>query len=539
MTIKRKVYVAMVFLIVVSIAAALFIYMNVRSLKNADQALYESVTDTLGLSEFVAAQNKLYVEINLAAFNRLAAAPEADVVKRVNDAYAEFVDNNKKLSDLVDHPDTKAAMQAQADRLIKSRTEVDRRILTTVPGGVSREGREEMMIWSESYFEKEMAETQKLIDTNNVIAENQFNATAGSFNLAGYITLIIFGALVLCFIGIIIAAIFMVTRKLDMLVGAFRDVTSGDGDLTNKIKIDSKDELGAMAQYFNNFVAQVADIIRQVKKAAEETSNANTTMAATMEELSATFQNQTIQGSTVASAMEEMSSSALEISATLDSNRELTQDAAKQSSEGAKQLSMALESMGVIRAKTDKLASTINSLSDSSAHIGEILNVINDIAEQTNLLALNAAIEAARAGDAGRGFAVVADEVRKLAERTQRATSEIETIIGSLQKESSNASSEMKEAGTSVAQGVDSLNITQKSITAMLNTFDDVQRNAEQMGVAVDQQSAAIAGVNDNTQTMASGIEECSKVVEEVALSTHDLQVQSENTAKILSFFKV
>ncbi len=539
MTIKRKVYVAMVFLIVASVAAALFIYMNVRSLKNADQALYESVTDTLGLSEFVAAQNKLYVEINLAAFSRVTAAPEPDAVKRVNDAYAEFGDNNKKLSDLIDHPDTKAAMQTQADRLMKSRTEVDRRILTTVPGGVSRELREEMMKWSESYFEKEMAETQKLIDTNNLIADNQFKVTARSFNMAGYITLIIFGALILCFIGIIIAAIFMVTRKLDMLVGAFRDVTSGDGDLTNTIKINSKDELGAMAQYFNNFVAQVADIIRQVKKAAEETSNANTTMAATMEELSATFQNQTIQVSTVASAMEEMSSSALEISATLDSNRDLTLDAAKQSGEGAKQLSLALESMSVIRAKTDKLASTINSLSDSSVHIGEILNVINDIAEQTNLLALNAAIEAARAGDAGRGFAVVADEVRKLAERTQRATSEIETIIGSLQKESSNASSEMKEAGTSVAQGVDSLNITQKSITAMLKTFDDVQRNAEQMGVAVDQQSAAIAGVNDNTQTMASGIEECSKVVEEVALSTHDLQIQSENTAKILSFFKV
>jgi methyl-accepting chemotaxis protein len=262
-------------------------------------------------------------------------------------------------------------------------------------------------------------------------------------------------------------------------------------------------------------------------------------MAATMEELSSTFRDQNVQVSTVAAAMEEMSSSAVEISATLDEEKKLMEEAAADSRQGAKELGVALNSINDIRNKTNKLAVTVNNLSESSNKIGDILNVINDIAGQTNLLALNAAIEAARAGDAGRGFAVVADEVRKLAERTQTATQEIEKIIVTLQKESADASTEMKEAGVSVNEGVESLNRTQAAIDKLLEEFKIVQHGVDQMGIAVEQQSTAIASVNDNAQAMAGGIEECSNVVDGIAKQTHDLQTMSENTLKILAFFKV
>jgi methyl-accepting chemotaxis protein len=237
--------------------------------------------------------------------------------------------------------------------------------------------------------------------------------------------------------------------------------------------------------------------------------------------------------------MEEMSSSALEISATLDDNKKVMDDATHESKEGARELGIALKNIREIRENTDKLAVTVNNLSGSSNQIGEILNVINDIAGQTNLLALNAAIEAARAGDAGRGFAVVADEVRKLAERTQKATQEIEEIIKTLQRDSADASVGMKAAGVSVNEGVDSLNRTQGAITQLLHSFESVHRGVEQMNIAVEQQAAAIASVNDNAQTMASGIEECAHVVDGVAKQTGELQKQSENTVKILAFFKV
>jgi methyl-accepting chemotaxis protein len=453
------------------------------------------------------------------------------------DAYASVKD---AVLFQVDYPENRKFISDSYDKVLQvARQNITQQVLTPRAEPVSRELRIEWSAQAEAFFQGKLANVNAQIKKTADGFQLTYSDTNEIFASGKVYTLATFIILILCFVGILVMAKFMIINKLNMLVGAFHEVTGGDGDLRKNIKVTSHDELGTMSTYFNNFTEQVADIVRKVKSATDDANNANTAMAATMEELSATFQNQNVQVATVASAMEEMSSSAMEISATLDSNRNLTNDATKQSQEGVKQLSSAMDSINMIHEKTNQLASTINNLSESSIQIGEILNTINDIAGQTNLLALNAAIEAARAGDAGRGFAVVADEVRKLAERTQTATQEIETIITTLQKESATAAKEMNEAGASVVDGVKSLNLTKGTIDVMVQSVEEIQRNAEQMAIAVDQQSAAIAGVNDNTQAMASGIEECSTVVDEVAHSTTDLMEKSGTTIKILSFFKV
>ena len=177
---------------------------------------------------------------------------------------------------------------------------------------------------------------------------------------------------------------------------------------------------------------------------------------------------------------------------------------------------------------TKQLSKTIDNLLESSTQIGEILTVINDIADQTNLLALNAAIEAARAEDAGRGFAVVADEVRKLAERTTKATSEIENIISALQHESEQAAIAMKSADTSVSTGVDVIEETTSSFRLVVDGVNDVTNSTHTMMTNFEEQYHTIQDVADKTQAIASGIEESNVAVNEVTVTVDHLQERTE-----------
>ncbi len=192
-----------------------------------------------------------------------------------------------------------------------------------------------------------------------------------------------------------------------------------------------------------------------------------------------------------------------------------------------------------INTKTTHLSDTINKLLESSSQIGEILTVINDIADQTNLLALNAAIEAARAGEAGRGFAVVADEVRKLAERTTKATSEIENIISTLQNESERASQEMSSASISVTNGVEVIETTTTSFSKVVNGVSNVANTTYQLMEGFNIQHQTVQNVNDKTQVIASGIEESNAAVNEISITVDHLQERTEALKRLVGQFKV
>ncbi len=353
------------------------------------------------------------------------------------------------------------------------------------------------------------------------------------------VTVVLFIITIIVSVAILLILDKLITKPIRNMVVLVDDLTKGDGDLTKRIIVNTNDELGDLAKEINVFIENVQDIIREVKSASDDVASGNNQLAATMEELSSNFDNQAVQVSDIAHNMDNITQLSNKVYKDLDESKNLLGDAAEHTHIGTQQLNSVKDKILMINKQTDTLSETISSLSKNSTQIGEILVVINDIADQTNLLALNAAIEAARAGEAGRGFAVVADEVRKLAERTQKATSEIEGIITNFQKESDVASMEMKKADEVVKEGVKSVDETIDDFSTIVNGVDIANTDIENINKMVGEQNSAVQLINENTSVIASGIEESTVAVSQVATTVSHLQNRAEQLKSLVEKFKV
>lgn len=375
----------------------------------------------------------------------------------------------------------------------------------------------------------------------NYVTDTVAKASAASYSslrTAQFVMVIFFVLMIVIGVVAFVYIQISVINELKKFVESVGNLTKGEGDLTISIESKNKDELGELAENFNRFIAQVRDIVRDVKDAAQDVASGNTELAATMEELSTTFNSQAEQITSIVNDMQNISHASRESADELSQCLDIMHTSSEQTNEGKSQLEVVKSSIMDINSTAQTLSRTINELSESSKQIGEILIVINDIADQTNLLALNAAIEAARAGEAGRGFAVVADEVRKLAERTQKATSEIEGIITTLQSESAKASAEMQASGEAVIRGVEVIESTARNFNDVVDGVEKVLVNTQNVVMTVGEQNCLIQDVDDKTQIVASGIEESNSAVNQVNATLADLGRRADQLRQLVSTFK-
>jgi len=302
----------------------------------------------------------------------------------------------------------------------------------------------------------------------------------------------------------VVASVVLLRHKLKPLGQLVeRAQALGRGQLSVRVEARSQDEIGELAQSFNQMADALASTVEQVRGSSRAVTERSQQLSQLSDQTLRRSAEQSSQIDSMASAVEEFSATAQNIADGMQRTERLVQENAQQTRTGTQAMQGA---SGALEQIADSLASTaelIKGLDGRSQQIGGIIGVISGIAEQTNLLALNAAIEAARAGEQGRGFAVVADEVRQLAGRTSEATREISQMIGAVQGETQRAMGAIDEGNRLMEQGL----ARNADVAQALRSIDQqVAEAVEQfsgIAQATAEQSTTATALSRNIQAIA------------------------------------
>ncbi|MCP4720530.1 MAG: HAMP domain-containing protein [Desulfobacteraceae bacterium] len=320
----------------------------------------------------------------------------------------------------------------------------------------------------------------------------------------------IVGVIVMVVVGFLIFVFSLqIIKPINDAVAGLKDISEGEGDLTKRLTVSGKDEVGVLSMAFNTFIDKLHAMITDITQGVDTLSSSSRTLSSISEEMSSGAEQTSEKSNTVAAAAEEMTNNMNSVSAAMEqssTNINTVASAAEEMSSTINEIaqnaekarSISVNAVEKVNESTDKM----NELGAAAQGIGQVVETITDISEQVNLLSLNATIEAARAGEAGKGFAVVANEIKDLAKQTSEASMDIKAKIDNIQESSS---------GTLIGMG---------EISTVISEVNDI---VSTIATAVEEQSSATREISENISQASQGIEEVNQNVSESSIVVSEI----------------